>query len=90
MILATREIAIRVASSMSYGVDGEHMSTYTRSLSYNTHVVLVRIHRLCIESFFTFAITGLHVLANPYVSVETQNQVDAARQSNKMTLQAPN
>lgn len=50
-----------------------------------THIVLVRIHRFSIKTLFAL-VTILRLFANPYVAVQPQNKVDAARQRYEVRL----
>lgn len=49
-----------------------------------TDVVAVRVDRLRVEAVFALAVAVLDVLADPYIPVEPENKVNAARERGEM------
>ena len=84
MMLLTRDIAARVASSMTcFNLSLRLKRTHRAA----THVVLVRVDGLCVEPLFAFLLTLLDVFANPYVAVQPEDEVYATREGNEVRLQ---
>jgi hypothetical protein len=86
-MFATRAIAARVVSSIGWRVCQRAASA---ALAFDTiHIVLARVDGLGIETFLARLLILGDVLADPDVPVETEDQVDAARERNKVGLEPP-
>ena len=70
MILQTRAMALRVASSMNC----KPVNTVLRKYR-ETHVIPIRIHSFCVETFFTFNANIPSMLAHPDEAIETENDI---------------
>jgi len=51
-------------------------------------VIAIRVHRLCVEALLALLLALLDVLADPYVAVEAENEVDAAGEGEEVRFEA--
>ena len=52
-----------------------------------THVVLVRVDGFCVEPLLAFLLAFLDVFANPYITVQPEDEIYATREGNEVRLQ---
>ena len=83
MMLATLEMAIRVALSITWGnMSSGHQWIWDEI----TYIILIGVHCFRIEALFALLIALLYMLAYPDISVQPKDEVDIARQTNEMRL----
>lgn len=64
------------------------VSTRRGARGAGTDVVAVRVDGLCVEAVLALAVALLDVLADPYIPVEPENEVNAARERGEMRFES--
>ena len=78
MMLLTREMAARVASSIVY-MKTKMSNMYIEAAQYSeAYVVFIRVDGFRVEALFAFLLARFDVLANPDVAVQAEDEIDAA------------
>jgi len=77
IILVTREIAVRVESSISYI---SNSASFVFGEMNDTYIVNVWVDGLSIEAFFSLLVLNFHMFAYPDVSIKTKDDIHSARQ----------
>lgn len=52
-----------------------------------THIIDIGVNSFRIKSFLPFLFCFLDVLANPNITIETEDKIDTTRQSNEVRLE---